>query len=215
MKVNCINVVIMIVASAVCVGTLTIREKYEKSSFSTLIGISPGTVVTFESSNFQGQFIRHKNFEAWRDLDDKSDLFKKDSTFTVRAANDGKVGYISLESINFPNHFLRHQNFLLMLHKSDKSKLFNEDSSFRIVQARNGKPKHVSLESSNFPNYFIRHSRGRIRIDQAVNDQLYNDDSSWKVPDEVNNNSLQSQPVAPPQTQNDSKTIKNSHFDCE
>jgi hypothetical protein len=38
---------------------------------------------TFESLNFPGHYIRHKNFELWVERSDGSDLFAQDASFRI------------------------------------------------------------------------------------------------------------------------------------
>ena len=132
------------------------------------ITLKIGQMLSLDSSNYPNEFVRHRNFEIWRDPFQNNDLYKKDSTFIVRPANNKKDGYISFESVNYPGRFIRHANYVLWLHESDGSTLFNDDSSFRVTAPRNGKAGYVSFESSNFPNHFIRHAGGRVRIDSSL-----------------------------------------------
>jgi len=55
--------------------------------------------------------MRHRNFELWKDKFDGSELNKKDATFKVVNANNGKNGYVSFESVNYPGLFIRQINY--------------------------------------------------------------------------------------------------------
>lgn len=99
--------------------------------------------------------LRHTNFLLIASGSTKDDLYKKDSTFKIVKALNGKDGFISLESINFPGFFLRHAGFRFFLNMEDRSTLFGEDSSFKIVRGINKDPKTISLVSSNYPDRFI------------------------------------------------------------
>ncbi|WP_235147930.1 AbfB domain-containing protein [Fischerella thermalis] len=46
-------------------------------------GLFDNNASSFESLNFPGHYIRHKNFELWIDASDGSDLFRKDATFSI------------------------------------------------------------------------------------------------------------------------------------
>jgi hypothetical protein len=101
--------------------------------------------VSFESSNYRGRFIRHKNFHA--ELEPvstaSSDLDRHDATFIFTSAGLALRGehYASWEASN-PNlkdHFLRHQNFRLVLQKrpppgDPARELFDNDATFLIVR---------------------------------------------------------------------------------
>ena len=70
--------------------------------------------MTVESE--PSRFMRHRSFEFWLDPNtDNSDLYMKDSSFTVRAGLNGAPDSISFESVNYPGHFLRHSGFTCQL----------------------------------------------------------------------------------------------------
>ena len=89
-------------------------------------------------SNYPSKYIRHQGFEG-KITDINSELDRKDATFKIVPALDGRKGYVSLESVNYPGHYLRHQGFMLKLHKSDGSDLLNKDASFKPVSGLVGK----------------------------------------------------------------------------
>jgi hypothetical protein len=95
---------------------------------------TPGA-VSFESVNFQGQYLRHQDYRIKLSADDgvTRELFQQDASFTVRSALSGTAGAVSFESVNFPGHYIRHQNFELWLANKDagNTSLFPQDVSFR------------------------------------------------------------------------------------
>ena len=88
------------------------------------------------------RLLRHRNYEFWLDPNsDSSDLYFKDSSFTVRNGLNGTLGSISFESVNYPGHFLRHAGYTCQLNKVDGSELFKLDASFNQILAQNGSVK--------------------------------------------------------------------------
>ena len=49
-------------------------------------GLADAGAASFESVNFPGHFLRHRDFELWLDRADGSPLFRADATFHVMAA---------------------------------------------------------------------------------------------------------------------------------
>ncbi|WP_433003792.1 family 43 glycosylhydrolase [Kribbella sp. CA-294648] len=84
------------------------------SQFKPVTGLAgPGT-VSFESTNFPGYYLRHRNNEGWVERSDGSTLFGNDASFTQRAGLAASSA-ASYESLNFPGRYLRHSNGLLYL----------------------------------------------------------------------------------------------------
>jgi hypothetical protein len=134
--------------------------------------------ISFESPNYAGRFIRHKNFQLWIDPDDGSDLFKQDASFHPRPRPYNET-LVSFESVNFPGYFIRHKNFQLWIDPDDGSDLFKQDASFR---QRPGLADGtlVSFESVNFPGYFIRHKNFQLWIDPDDGSDLFKQDASFR-----------------------------------
>jgi hypothetical protein len=72
-------------------------------------GMADPSCVSFESKDTPGQFIRHQNFQLFRQPSDGSALFRDDSTFCPVPGNNGQG--TSFRSVNFPTRFIRHFNF--------------------------------------------------------------------------------------------------------
>jgi hypothetical protein len=137
-------------------------------------------VSSFESLNFPGRFIRHRN-SLGEITEVLTALDRADATFLIRPALDGTPDAISLEASNFPGHYLRHQNFILKLHKNDNSELFKKDASF--LPTRRGVFAHTRLESVNFRGHFIRHSHFQLSIARDDGTPLFDKDATWwRVP---------------------------------
>ncbi|VUD62783.1 Glucan endo-1,3-beta-glucosidase A1 [Thalassocella blandensis] len=87
-----------------------------------------GEGVSFQSENFPGQYLRHRDGKVFIDVDDGSDLYAKDATFFRRAGLNGKG--TSFESYNFRGSYLRHRDGKLFLNSHDGTNLFKNDASF-------------------------------------------------------------------------------------
>ena len=77
-----------------------------------------------------GGFLRHRNYQVWVDQRSETDLYKKDSSFTIKEGLAGKG--ITFNSVNYPTHSLRHAGYNLWIHNNDASNLFSLDSSFEV-----------------------------------------------------------------------------------
>ncbi|MES2933612.1 MAG: AbfB domain-containing protein [Pseudomonadota bacterium] len=82
------------------------------SQWRVVPGLADPLAVSFESINFPGQFLRHRNGEIWKDASDGSTLFAGDATWKVRAGLNNP-NQVSFESFNFAGNFIRHRDFLL------------------------------------------------------------------------------------------------------
>ena len=135
--------------------------------------------VSLKSFNYPNNFMRHRNYELWKEKG-VWELFQKDASFFVRSALNGKKGFISLESVNYPGHFIRHSNWLLSIAQGCDD-LFYNDASFQLILSKIGHPNYVSLESSNYPGHFIRHQGGRCKISKDDGSDLFKEDASWQL----------------------------------
>ncbi|MFI6866623.1 AbfB domain-containing protein [Nocardia sp. NPDC050406] len=91
------------------------------------------TLVRFRSKNFPDRLLRHKDFRMVLEPDDRSSLFRKDSTFRRRRglSGDPEAGWRSYESTNFPGHFIRHRNFHLFM--DSKEPKLAADATFKRI----------------------------------------------------------------------------------
>jgi len=71
-------------------------------------GLANNSCVSFESRNFPGDFLRHQNFQLFRQPMDGSALFRADATFCAQPGRSGQG--TSFASFNFPTRFIRHFN---------------------------------------------------------------------------------------------------------
>ncbi|WP_307166967.1 AbfB domain-containing protein [Streptomyces rishiriensis] len=97
-------------------------------------GLAAGGCYSFESRNYPGQYLRHRDYRVYRESG-STDLFRADATFCpVRGAN----GAVRLSAYNFPEQYLRHFNAELWLatpggaHAWDNPVLFTEDTTWSV-----------------------------------------------------------------------------------
>lgn len=86
----------------------------EDSQFRVVAGLAGSGTVSFESVNFPGYYLRHRNNEIWLDASDGTAQFKSDATW-YRRAGLANGGWSSYESYNIPGQYIRHSNYLLIL----------------------------------------------------------------------------------------------------
>jgi hypothetical protein len=69
-------------------------------------GLASGSCVSFESRNYPGSYLRHRNNQVYRQASDGSALFNSDATFCQQSGRNGQG--TSFASYNYPTRFLRH-----------------------------------------------------------------------------------------------------------
>lgn len=67
-------------------------------------GLADPTCYSLESRNYPGQFLRHANFRVRLNVNDNTDLFRRDATFCAQPGNGG----VRLESVNELGTNIRH-----------------------------------------------------------------------------------------------------------
>jgi hypothetical protein len=91
-------------------------------------GLANNACVSFESRNFPGDFLRHQNFQLFRQPNDGSALFRSDATFCPQAGRSGTG--TSFASFNFPTRFLRHFNNTLFIASNGGTNTFDTATSW-------------------------------------------------------------------------------------
>lgn len=74
------------------------------SSFTVRAGLADGSCVSFESANYPGHFLRHRDWHVWLDPRDGSALYAADATFCP--VGGGLPGSVALRSKNYPDRYL-------------------------------------------------------------------------------------------------------------
>jgi hypothetical protein len=91
-------------------------------------GLSNNSCVSFESRNFPGDFLRHFNFQLFRQPMDGTAVFRADATFCPQAGQSGQG--TSFASVNFPTRFLRHFNNTVYIASNGGSNAFDSSTSW-------------------------------------------------------------------------------------
>ncbi|MFF5565737.1 AbfB domain-containing protein [Streptomyces sp. NPDC012623] len=74
-------------------------------------GLANRLCYSFESRNYPGEYLRHRDFRVRRDASDNSALYKEDATWCPVRGSDG----IRLSAAAFPRQYLRHIDARLWL----------------------------------------------------------------------------------------------------
>ncbi|WP_345496148.1 AbfB domain-containing protein, partial [Streptomyces flavovirens] len=104
------------------------------ATWKVVTGLANGSCYSFESRNYPGEYLRHKDFRVRRDANDGSALFKADATWCAVAGSGG----VRLTSANLPGSYLRHIGSEVWLatpggtHAWDQQALFTEDTTWAV-----------------------------------------------------------------------------------
>jgi hypothetical protein len=108
------------------------------SSWIVRRGLADASCVSFESRNYPGDFLRHSNFELYRQPMDGSALFRQDATFCPETGKNGQ-GY-SFRSYNYPTRYIRHYDNTVYIASDggpnafDSSTSWTDDVSWDVTQ---------------------------------------------------------------------------------
>jgi endo-1,4-beta-xylanase len=102
---------------------------FADSQFRIVPGLASSSAVSFESVNFPGRFLRHRNNEIWLDANDGSAAFRSSATWNRRAGL-ASGSWSSYESFNVAGQYMRHSGFLMVL-GSVSGSLQQFDATFR------------------------------------------------------------------------------------
>jgi len=153
-------------------------------SLSVSADLEKNKCYRFESVNYNDQYIRHRNFNLYKESG-SGDLYVNDSSFKVIPAINGESGPVSLESLNFPEYDIRHYHYYGKISKcSSTDNTCKDDGSWTVLNGLDGNDGTVSLASYNKKGFYLRHQGGRVRIAPQEDSTLYKEDSSW-IPHEV------------------------------
>ncbi|MCO6006899.1 alpha-L-arabinofuranosidase B [Actinoallomurus purpureus] len=101
-------------------------------------GLANSSCVSFESKNYPGDYLRHQNYQVYRQHNDGSSLFAADATFCPQAGKSGQG--TSLASYNYPDRYIRHYNNTVYIagnggsHDFDSSTSWADDVSWAVEQ---------------------------------------------------------------------------------
>ena len=106
---------------------------FNDSQFRVVPGLanSASGFVSFESVNFPGRFIRHRNQQIFVEQNNNTDLFRADATFR-QVPGLANSSWSSFQSFNFPTRYLRHRD-LVLYNEVPSTATDRADATFRIV----------------------------------------------------------------------------------
>ncbi|WP_028799787.1 glycoside hydrolase family 2 [Streptomyces sp. 142MFCol3.1] len=97
-------------------------------------GLADSSCYSFESRNYPGEYLRHRDFRVRKDPGDGSALFKSDATWCAVQGSGG----VRLMASGFPGQYLRHIGAELWLatpggaHAWDNPASFTEDTTWSV-----------------------------------------------------------------------------------
>ncbi|MEU1199086.1 AbfB domain-containing protein [Streptomyces sp. NPDC005813] len=97
-------------------------------------GLADSSCYSFESRNYPGEYLRHREFRVRKDPGDGSALFKSDATWCAVQGSGG----VRLMASDFPGQYLRHIGAELWLatpggaHAWDNPASFTEDTTWAV-----------------------------------------------------------------------------------
>ncbi|MEV0229683.1 alpha-L-arabinofuranosidase B [Nonomuraea sp. NPDC050786] len=100
-------------------------------------GLANSSCVSLESKNYPGDYLRHQNYQLYRQHNDGSSLFASDATFCPQAGQNGQG--VSLASYNFPDRYIRHYSNTVYIasnggsHTFDSTSLWADDVSWVVA----------------------------------------------------------------------------------
>ncbi|MFE2749233.1 AbfB domain-containing protein [Streptomyces scopuliridis] len=104
------------------------------ATWKVVTGLANSQCYSFESRNYPGEYLRHRDFRIRRDANDGSALFRADATFCTVAGTGG----VRLSSANLPGSYIRHINSEVWLatpggaHAWDNPATFTEDTTWAV-----------------------------------------------------------------------------------
>lgn len=110
------------------------------ASFRIVPGLAENTCYSFESLNYPGHYLRHRDSRVRKDPRDGSTLFDADATFCAKPGLSGSG--VSLAAYNYPKRYVRHNNAEMWISYFGEGRFpgetkegFEADASWDIVPA--------------------------------------------------------------------------------
>lgn len=106
----------------------------DDATWKIVAGLSNSACYSFESRNYPGQYLRHREFRVYKEAGDGSALFRADATWCAVQGSGG----VRLSASNFPGQYLRHYNSEVWLatpggsHAWDNPNRFTEDTTWAV-----------------------------------------------------------------------------------
>jgi Alpha-L-arabinofuranosidase B (ABFB) domain/Ricin-type beta-trefoil lectin domain-like len=105
----------------------------ESSHWKVVSGLSDPSLVSFQSRDEPGRYLRHAGFRVWSDTNDGSTQFKRDASFRYRAplAGGGASNH-SFEASNFSGHVLKRDGSNITLNATEDTAEFKSAATWTI-----------------------------------------------------------------------------------
>ena len=91
-------------------------------------GLASASCVSFESRNYPGDFLRHYNYQLYRQPMDGTAQFRADATFCATTGQNGSG--TSFASYNYPTRYIRHYNNTVYIAGNGGSNAFDSTTSW-------------------------------------------------------------------------------------
>ena len=96
-------------------------------------GLNDGSLVSFQSRNDPGRYLRHANFRLWSDTNDGSTTFKRDATFRYAQPFVGSDSLAkALESSNFPGRYWTRDGANIVLSAYTDSTDYKQNATWQL-----------------------------------------------------------------------------------
>ena len=88
------------------IGKSSVTFDINDATWIVCAGLADPSGVSFESKNYPGGFLRHRNGVLYQERNDGAEQFAQDATFLPEPGKNGRG--VSLAAFNFPDRFIRH-----------------------------------------------------------------------------------------------------------
>jgi hypothetical protein len=129
-------------------------------------GLSNSACYSFESRNFPGQYLRHRDFRVYREANPAA----ADATFCAKEGISG--GGTSFESPSLPGYFLRHRSSEVWMDQNTGGS-FAYDATWNVVGPwwRSGADlaenaaRSFNVTTAGYTDRYLRHAGSDVRTD--------------------------------------------------
>jgi alpha-L-arabinofuranosidase B-like protein/ricin-type beta-trefoil lectin protein len=97
-------------------------------------GLSNASLVSFQSRNDPGRYLRHASYRLWSDTNDGSSIFAEDATFRYAPPFVGTAPLAkALESSNYPGSYLKREGAIISLAPASETPDYKASATWRLV----------------------------------------------------------------------------------
>nr|WP_221379696.1 AbfB domain-containing protein [Actinoplanes polyasparticus] len=151
------------------VSTSSSTTDRQDATFWVRPGLSNAACYSFESRNFPGQYLRHRNNRVYREANNGG-TFAADATFCGRAGLSG--GGTSLESANLPGSYLRHRAEEVWVEQNNGGS-FADDATWTVAaplwrsgaDLTVGQNRSFRVTTAGYDTRYLRHRDSLARTD--------------------------------------------------